>query len=387
MTESVARIKLASSVQKALPTDRPVIQQVEVPLTFDVEFFELLQGDVTNLNMLQAGEQKRMTDEIVALSTDITNLARPSKFSKTDLYRWRELFDIYLQAGIFFSTHELDHGSRDSTIALRQLEWFQSEVTKRGLVDSFKLPASRQALNRFININMMLLWNLKFQEINQKAITKILKSRCISLIKGLSNKYLEFDKKTKLGATRTFPKLMQSESIMSETMAKAVCSQITQDLVKVVPQLDDYLCPICFTISWRPVRMKCQHIFCIRCAVLMQRERKQLCPLCRGKVIMEADEGKLHYFHLIVFPYTNTQSLFPIHTFTGQSVSAGPSSSAGRHSLTEIQDNIDSELAAFLKKYFPKETKEKQIALETAAGIEQFGIFYKHPSESKCLLM
>jgi E3 ubiquitin-protein ligase BAH len=317
MTECVARIKLTPSGQKALPKDGPVIQRVEVPLTFDVEFFELLQGDVTNLNMLQAGEQKRMTDEIVALSTEVTNLTKPSKFSKTDLYRWRELFDIYLQAGIFFSTHELDHGSRDSTVALRQLEWFQREVTKRRLVDSFKLPASRQALNRFISINVTLLWNLKFQEINQKAITKILKSGRISSIKGFSaDKYLEFDKKTKLGATRTFPKLIQSESIMSETMGKAVCSQMTQDLVKVVPQLDDYLCPICFTIFWRPIRMKCRHIFCIRCAVLMQRERKRLCPLCRGKVIMEADEGKLHYFHLMVFPYTNTQSFFPVQTLT-----------------------------------------------------------------------
>jgi E3 ubiquitin-protein ligase BAH len=85
--------------------------------------------------------------------------------------------DIYLQAGIFFSTNELDHGSRDSTVALRQLQWFQSEVTKRKLLELCKLPASRQALDRFVSINVTLLRNLKFQEINQTAIAKIIKSK------------------------------------------------------------------------------------------------------------------------------------------------------------------------------------------------------------------
>ena len=84
--------------------------------------------------------------------------------------------EIYLQAGIFFSTNELDHGTRNSTAALRQLQWFQSEVTKRKLVESCKLPASRQVLTRFVSINVTLLRNLNFQEINQKALAKILKS-------------------------------------------------------------------------------------------------------------------------------------------------------------------------------------------------------------------
>lgn len=158
--------------------DSPSVHRVEVPLTFDTEFFGLLQVDVTNLDNLQAGEQKAMTDEIIALSNDITNLTKPSRFSRTDLYRWRELFDIYLQAGIFFSTLEIDHGSRNSTVALERLQWFQGEVVKLGIVNSFKLRASHQALERFVSINVTLLRNLKFQEINQLAITKILKSKC-----------------------------------------------------------------------------------------------------------------------------------------------------------------------------------------------------------------
>jgi E3 ubiquitin-protein ligase BAH len=152
------------------------VQRVEVPLTFDSEFFTRLQAEVATLDTLQAGEQTALTGQIIALSNDITSLTKPSKFNKTDLYRWRELFDIYLQAMVFFSTHEKDRGTRDSTTAARQLQWFQAEVVKRNIVESFKLPASRQALDKFININITLLRSIKFQEINQTAISKILKS-------------------------------------------------------------------------------------------------------------------------------------------------------------------------------------------------------------------
>jgi E3 ubiquitin-protein ligase BAH len=103
-------------------------------------------------------------------------MPRRKRFQKTDMYRWRELIDVYLQAGVFFSTHELDHGSRNHSAAARQLQWFQGEVTRRGLLDLFKVPGSRPAFDRFVAINITLLKNLKFQEINQVAITKILKS-------------------------------------------------------------------------------------------------------------------------------------------------------------------------------------------------------------------
>ncbi|QSZ31978.1 hypothetical protein DSL72_001547 [Monilinia vaccinii-corymbosi] len=157
--------------------ERPVVREVEVPLTFDAEFFGLLQGDVENLDALQDEEQKALVAEVGDLSKELVKLSEPSRFKKTDQYRWRELFDVYLQAGIFFSDLEKDHGKRDSVAALQRLQWFQSEVVKRGIVDTFKLSHSRKALNQFISINVTLLRNLQFQEMNQKAIAKILKSK------------------------------------------------------------------------------------------------------------------------------------------------------------------------------------------------------------------
>jgi E3 ubiquitin-protein ligase BAH len=162
-------------------TDGPVLRQIEIPLTFDAEFFELLQDDVSHLDAIQAAERKTLTNDILELSKEITALVKPSRFNKTDMYVWRELFDIYLQAGVFFSTTELHTGSRSPASAARQLDWFQNEVNSRALVASFKLRASHRALDQFVKINITLLRNLKFQEINEIAIRKILKSAYTTL--------------------------------------------------------------------------------------------------------------------------------------------------------------------------------------------------------------
>ena len=108
-----------------------------------------------------------------------------------------------------------------------------------------------------------------------------------------------------LGAARTFPKLIKSDALMSEGMAKAVCSEISRNIIRSVPQLDDFMCPICFAVVWRPIRLKCRHVLCIGCTVQLQKQQKQLCPLCRERVIMEADTGKLQ-MNVLVFSFDAT---------------------------------------------------------------------------------
>lgn len=161
-----------------------MVQKVEVPLVFDGEFFDILQTDVSILDVLQGEEQLKMRGEIVALGQEITKVSKPSngKRAKDDLAKWRDIFELYLDARIFFSNRESDHGARTSAQAVRQLQWFQEEVLRRRLVQGLKLSPSREAFNKFLNVNAMLLQNLKFQEINQLAITKILKSKSVSLL-------------------------------------------------------------------------------------------------------------------------------------------------------------------------------------------------------------
>lgn len=301
-----------------------MLRKVEVPLVFDAEFFDILQTDVSNLDILQGEEQEKLRGEIVALGHEITKVSKPSngKRAKDDLAKWRDIFELYLDARIFFSNRETDHGARSSAQAVKQLQWFQEQVLQRKLVQGLKLQPSREAFSKFLNVNAMLLQNLKFQEINQLAITKILK---------------KFDKRTSLGVAKTFPVAVHSERLLAGSVAKDLCAQVSSEIISMVPQLDDYLCPICFAIAYWPIRLKCDHIFCSRCLVKMQRKGERFCPLCRGDVIMAAG-----------------------------------------------MENFDAAHAAFLKEYFPREVKEKIRANELERGKEIFGPDY---SDRPCSVM
>ena len=178
--------QLADPSQPTLPNEsqegsngakEEVCETIEVPLVFDGEFFDMLQNDVNSLDTLQASEEKKMTEEIVALGKEVATVAKPTRFSKSDLARWRQIFELYLDAEIFFATHEQDHGARSSQVALKQLQWFQNQVEKQNLTKDFKLSESKAAFTRFLNLNATLLKNLQFEELNKTAITKILKSR------------------------------------------------------------------------------------------------------------------------------------------------------------------------------------------------------------------
>jgi E3 ubiquitin-protein ligase BAH len=49
-----------------------------------------------------------------------------------------------------------------------------------------------------------------------------------------------------------------------------------------------------------------------------------------------------------------------------------------------VPDNLDQELAAFLKKWFPDEVKTRQRYNELMAGIDQYGEVY---ATQKCVVM
>lgn len=88
---------------------------------------------------------------------------------------------------------------------------------------------------------------------------------------------------------------------MSEKMAKEVCAQVSTEVVKIVPQLDDYLCPVCLSIAYKPIRLTCGHVYCIRCMIKMQQSKAKHCPLCRNNAIMDADSGKLFVVYYITY--------------------------------------------------------------------------------------
>lgn len=156
--------------------DKGECETIEVPLFSDNQFFRMLQSDVNNIDALQATEEKSMADEIIRIRDEVSRVSRPAKFSKTDMVRWRAIFELYLDAEVFFATSEQHHGVRTASAALKKLQWFQGEVEKRKLPHNFRLRESHVAFARFLRLNASLLKNLQFQELNQTAVFKILKS-------------------------------------------------------------------------------------------------------------------------------------------------------------------------------------------------------------------
>ena len=155
-----------------------VPQRIEVPLTFDSEFFRLLTRQITGLDQLQQTEQEQLNLSVPGLGHMVSHATTPRQFSsKSDLCRWRQVFELYTEANIFFSTTEQDHDARTAATAAKRLQWFSDEVNKRQLVRQFKNNESPAAFEMFLGLNVRLLRNLRFQEVNRTAMFKILKSK------------------------------------------------------------------------------------------------------------------------------------------------------------------------------------------------------------------
>ncbi|KAK9476968.1 SPX domain-containing protein [Lipomyces japonicus] len=312
---------------------------IEIHLHSDSEFFHMLCSELAALDSLQEEQQKIMSDEVVQLSRKLPYVTSPFQ-KKNDLYVWREIFRLYIDAGVFFSSVELDHGERNADKAKEQLMWFTNELENMNLLKRFKLKESKELFEQFWNINLSLLQSMQFQSLNQTAMTKILK---------------KFDKQTALSSRQVFPNFYFNNPVFmttamttavatatttvnsaSSSIAKSVCFAMADQLLTIIPQLDDYICPVCYLLAFKPVRLDCGHVFCIRCLVKLQRQNKDNCPICRQKVLLSA---------------------------------------SGR--------NIDTGLYNHLLLYFPKEAKQKQIANDREVVKEQLNV----NDEQKCVIM
>jgi E3 ubiquitin-protein ligase BAH len=171
----------AADTTSTLPTNRPGYRTVEVPITSDTEFFTRLTSEVSGLEKLQEREEKRMNVKIEDLGKQVARLTDPShRSSRKMLAVWRQLFQMYVEEGIFFGTTEIDHKAHNADKAMQRLADFSNKVAQAGLVEKLKKKDNLQALNMFMHINREILQGLRFGEINHSAMIKILKSNFFS---------------------------------------------------------------------------------------------------------------------------------------------------------------------------------------------------------------
>lgn len=291
--------------------DASSINERILTLHSDVVFFQDLYHQYLSLLKFNKLRSTLILAKIQQLSTLIKKLTNSSNKNKNDMYLWREIFNQYVEYKLDLKSHF------DS----RNLEEFVKHIEETKLLKSFRhTKKNTEYFRTFYELNLELLKFLSFENLNSIAIRKIIK---------------KFDKHTLLNSSQNIKKLITIEkSALSTSTIEQV---ISTDIVKLVPQLDDYLCPICFSIAYKPVRLSCHHFFCIRCLIKLQRRNEPKCPICRDPVVMNA---------------------------------------------TEV--NVDWELLEFMKQNFPKEVKKKQSQNEKEVTEETLSTLY---SDEKCVIV
>lgn len=131
---------------------------------------------------------------------------------------------------------------------------------------------------------------------------------------------------------------------------------VTEVLLPVVPHIDDYSCLICTGLAYKPVRLGCGHLFCVRCLVTMQKRGQGHCPLCRADTVLVANRC------LSIFLFSS------------------------RFSLISPTANVDFGLLNFLQDWFPMEATEKMKSNEIESEREMYTELGLDP-DKKCTIM
>lgn len=176
-------------------------REIIISVPSDVAFFELLCQALNSLSDLHDKQQKLFNEAVKRLCQLISSSITPSssanpiknlrfstkrldksqfsgpvptEYSKSDLYAWREIFTLWIEAQIFESSSERDRGERSVEEAEIRLKAFAAEVVKRGLGDrrTLRRKESREAWEEFLRLNMLLLDLKRFQLANVNAARK-----------------------------------------------------------------------------------------------------------------------------------------------------------------------------------------------------------------------
>lgn len=157
------------------------MREVVIPLSSDTAFFQVLSKALQSVSDHLLVAQSTFTHTLGELSRNVSLTARPlsstSSFrphsssthpasikaktfgigAKSDLYSWRELFQLYVDSEVFENVSEVHRGERSIEDSEARLQAFTDRVTKRGLAKKLKLKQSHAALEMFMDLNIFIL--------------------------------------------------------------------------------------------------------------------------------------------------------------------------------------------------------------------------------------
>ncbi|KAI8338557.1 SPX domain-containing protein [Chlamydoabsidia padenii] len=257
--------------------------QYKIDLIKDMEFFRFLLAELKQALTLYDLERQRLLSAVQELEDLLTVAASPNK---KDLYIWREIFHLYL------SICPAEKTTQDYEGCKERLTLLSNDIIERKLDKKLSSRRSKVAFGQFFDINRQLNIFQHFQLLNTTAMHKILKKH---------------DKRSGLTALSEFPTFAKDNLTFLQEIDAALFQIIRSKITTIVPQPEDYSCPVCYGITWRPIRLECNHVFCVRCLIKAHRKRLYDCPLCRLQMAVgNADannlDKQLQDFLLLYFP-------------------------------------------------------------------------------------
>ncbi|RPD52717.1 hypothetical protein L226DRAFT_550861 [Lentinus tigrinus ALCF2SS1-7] len=299
-------------------------QELIIPLASDTAFFRTLCEALEGLSAHLITRRAEFEKSLQALSHDISSAARPSSSSstfhpyspftsdaasislspgplalmhKSDLETWRQIFQLYVESDIFQGHQERFRGERDVEDAEARLAAFTARL-QEGLANGsmkLKLKQSHTALQSFMELNTFILDLRKFQHVTSEATRKILKKHAkrtaLPLAPDLASPFTvspESPERAVVLARST----RQSESL---SLSLLLVQALTETLLPIIPHIDDYSCVICTSLAFKPIRLRCSHLFCVRCLVKLQKRGEQHCPMCRAPTVLSADRSNVDW--------------------------------------------------------------------------------------------
>ncbi|OAD73798.1 hypothetical protein PHYBLDRAFT_145270 [Phycomyces blakesleeanus NRRL 1555(-)] len=247
-----------------ISTDDPHMKTLVLELEQDDEFFYTLMMEMDLASKLQATTSDKFKLDIDGLESQMAKVAAPSE--KDDMYTWRAIFNIYMDAQIFKGKIESDRTMRSVQKSKQQMTWFMNQIESKRLATKLKSKSSKIAFEQFIGVNTALITMKHYQALNHTAMTKILKKH---------------DKRSGLTASQNFPEIAKVKKFFDQKMAHILCALLTEKLISIILQPEDFSCPVCMWVAWRPIRLVCGHVFCVRCLIKQQRAHMDSCPVCR----------------------------------------------------------------------------------------------------------
>ncbi|EAU86763.2 RING-14 protein [Coprinopsis cinerea okayama7 len=324
--------------------------EVVIPLVSDTKFFTNLSTAIDSMSAHLSQAQDEFRESLHELSKTISQTALPasasrsvqvtsSQPSKSDLYSWREIFQLYVEAEVFEHIGEVKGGERSLEECERRLQLFVDQATQRGIADrrNFKMRKSREALDQFIELNLFILNIKKFQEASSEATRKILKKHTKRTALPLPSPFAQARAAAAAQQLSLTPFLFGR--LGTTSLPRTLVQAIGETLLPIIPHVDDYACLICTAIAFKPIRLSCGHLFCVRCLVKMQKRNKGDCPMCRAPVVLSANGS-----------------------------------------------NVDWALLNFMQDWFPIEAREKLKANEKEAAEEELIELGIDPNKS-CIIM